>query len=84
MAMTRRRFLSLAGALGLVGCAQTKELIGRGDDGPFSVATVGDTHVVDLRSVSIVQRAVRRINDDTRVALTVALGDMATNGALLT
>lgn len=82
MAMTRRRFLATTGALGVAGCARTKELIGKGDDDAFSIATVGDTHVVDLRSTSIVQRAVAQINADGRVALTVAVGDMATDGKL--
>ena len=82
MAMTRRRFLATTGALGVAGCARTKELIGKGDDGAFSIATVGDTHVLDLRSTSIVQRAVSQINADGRVVLTVAVGDMATDGKL--
>ncbi|MEA3365505.1 MAG: metallophosphoesterase, partial [Candidatus Hydrogenedentes bacterium] len=89
MRFTRRQFLGLSVGLGLASCAKVKKVVpdvnlsrlkpsfGGGD---FTFAAINDVHVLDAKSVGIVNEAVRRINADDRVQFTVVLGDIATDG----
>lgn len=89
MKFTRRQFLGLSAALGFASCAKVKKVVpdvnlsrlkpsfGGGD---FTFATINDVHVLDAKSVGIVNEAVRSINADDRVQFTVVLGDIATDG----
>lgn len=85
MRFTRRRFIGLAGALGLASCARVKEMTPEfgvfKERGPLTFAAINDVHVLDMRSTSIVNHAVQQINADDRVQFTVILGDIATDGA---
>ena len=83
MNMTRRQFLTTLGALGLSACSHIRvPLISSGDKGPFTVATLGDLHVLDARSTSLLNYAVARINETRNVRFTAILGDVTTSGKL--
>jgi len=82
MRLNRRQFIGLLGALGLTRCARTKPFLGSRDARDTTFAAINDLHVLDMRSTSIVNRAVHQINDDERIAFTVVLGDIATDGKL--
>jgi predicted phosphodiesterase len=89
MKFSRRQFLGLASALGLASCAKVKKAVpdvnlrrltpsfGGGD---FTFAAINDVHVLDAKSIGIVNEAVKSINADERVEFTVVLGDIATDG----
>jgi len=85
MGLTRRRFLTVMGALGLSSCASKHvarltphlPLI---NDGPVTFAAINDTHVLDAKSVAIVNRAVASINANKAIRFTMVLGDVATDG----
>lgn len=99
MRFSRRQFLGLIGSAslaGLTGCAKTRELASRtreavsnvsmptlGNSGTFTFATIGDLHVTDARSTSIVNRAAAMINENKDIQFTVVLGDLATDGKLV-
>ncbi|HOF40420.1 MAG TPA: metallophosphoesterase [Candidatus Hydrogenedentes bacterium] len=89
MKFTRRQFLGFASAFGLASCAKAKRAVPDlnltrfvpsfgGDE--FTFATLNDLHVLDAKSVGIVNQAVNSINADRRVQFTIVLGDMATDG----
>ncbi len=80
MELTRRNFLGLAGALGLAGCAGRRRLGLGGSPGRLTFAAINDVHLLDARSTTIVNRAVKGINANPDVAFTVLLGDIATSG----
>jgi 3',5'-cyclic AMP phosphodiesterase CpdA len=97
MKFSRRQFIGMMGAASLAGCARTKDLyqstkqavsnvkvpkIG-GGSGPFTFATIGDLHILDARSTSIVNRAANMINDMEDVQFTAVLGDLASDGELV-
>ncbi|MBN2311581.1 MAG: metallophosphoesterase [Candidatus Hydrogenedentes bacterium] len=82
MQLSRRQFIGLVGALGLGGCAQTRQRIGLGSAKRLTFAAINDVHVLDARSAAIVHRAVQSINANADVAFTVILGDIATAGRL--
>jgi len=87
MPFTRRQFLGLVGLAGLSSCARNpvariKPHIPLMDDRPVAFAAINDTHVLDARSVAIVNRAVASINANPDVRFTVVLGDLATDGLL--
>ncbi|MFO7975896.1 MAG: metallophosphoesterase [Candidatus Hydrogenedentota bacterium] len=89
MKFTRREFLGFSAALGLASCAKMKKVVPdvnlsrlkpRFGGGDFTFATINDVHVLDAKSVGIVNEAVKSINGDERVQFTVVLGDIATDG----
>ncbi len=80
MKLTRREFITILGAAGLAGCAHVP-VVGKEKD-TFTFAAINDTHVLDLRSTDIVQRAVQQINEDERISAILVLGDLATSGKL--
>lgn len=88
MKLTRRHFLGLTAGLGLSGCAATDQIaritphipIPFTDDTPLAFATINDTHLLDAKSMGIVNRAVADINAHEEVRFTVVLGDVATDG----
>jgi len=82
MKLTRRNFLGLVGAFGLGGCAGRRRLGLGGSPGRLTFAAINDVHVLDTRSTTIVNRAVKGINANPDVAFTVVLGDVATDGKL--
>ncbi|MCX5758820.1 MAG: metallophosphoesterase [Candidatus Hydrogenedentes bacterium] len=83
MKLTRREFIGLVGALGLSSCASTHiPLIGGGDKGPFKVAAMNDLHVVDARSMTLINKAVARIGETKDVRLAVVIGDLSTSAKL--
>ena len=76
MQISRRQFIGLVGALGLGGCARTRELTQQIDPrrpGRLTFAAINDVHVLDVRSTAIVGRAVHSINATPDVAFTVIL-----------
>ncbi len=93
MAFTRRQFFGMFGMLGLSSCARVgldkvdmsklkpdismPRLPRFGEGKPYSFVTINDTHLVDARSVAIVNRAVNQINEIEDLAFVVALGDIA-------
>ena len=90
MKLSRRQVIGLSAAgIGLAGCETLglSELpkpsmpFGGGPEGPFTFATVGDLHVLDAKSVGIVNRAVMSINENPSVHFTTVLGDLGTDGA---
>ena len=96
MRFSRRQFIGLIGALGVSGCGTVRDqasIVGQklksipgnvlpNSSDTFTFATINDTHVTDMRSTSIVGRAVAGIKADERVLFTVILGDIATDGRL--
>lgn len=90
MRLSRRQFVGVSALAALSGCARVKQSrIGQlapefefGGDGIAKVATIGDLHIVDSRSVGIVGRAVNRINNDPDIDFVVVLGDLTDNGTL--
>ncbi len=85
MGLTRRHFMTILGAMGLSSCAgrtvtRLTPHIPFVGDGPISFAAINDTHVLDAKSVGIVNRAVASINADQDIRFTVVLGDVATGG----
>ncbi len=96
MQFSRRQFIGLIGAAGVAGCARTKEVFQStkqavssvkipsvGGSGPFTFAAVGDLHILDARSTSIVNRAADMINEMDNVQFTAVLGDLASDGELV-
>jgi len=75
---SRRKFLGLAGALGLGCCAWGADE--KGASKSFSVAAINDIHVVDAASVALLDRAVETINGLPDIRLTVILGDITADG----
>ena len=82
MQLTRRQFLGLIGALGASPSALAGLNLGGKKGKAFTVAAINDTHVLDARSMGIVNRAVNHINANADVCLTLVLGDLATDGKL--
>jgi len=56
--------------------------LGFGKKGPFAFATLGDLHLTDARSTSVVARAIQQIKADDRIAFAVVLGDLASSGRI--
>ncbi len=83
MHLSRRQFLGLLGALGLSSCKHMQvPLVGGGDKGPFTIATMGDLHLLDARSSAIVTHAVDQINETRDVRFAVVIGDLTTSAKL--
>ncbi len=90
MRLSRRQFVGLIGAAGLSGCARlgldkvadkVKSVdIMPGSPGKVTFAAIGDIHVLDARSTSIVNKAMATINANADVRFTVMCGDLATDG----
>ncbi len=81
----RRAFLGMAAGMGLASCARMnpKKLIG--DDGgtpALVIAAIGDSHITDAASASLLNVAVSSINANREVDLSIVLGDMANDGTL--
>lgn len=74
---TRRQFLALCAA----GVCGARCALGQEESTAFTFATINDCHIKDASSVAILDRAVARINTDTRVKTVIVLGDTATAGA---
>jgi len=96
MQFSRRQFLGFMGVAGLAGCAKTKDAFRStkkavsnvkvpsiGGSGPFAFATIGDLHILDARSTSIVNRATDMINERDDIQFTAILGDLASDGELV-
>lgn len=77
---TRRQFLTLCAA-GLCGACCTAVAQGDSKEADFTFAAINDPHIKDEPSTAIIERAVKQINADTRIGMTLVLGDMATVGA---
>ncbi len=85
MRFTRRQFMGVLGAMGAAASARAGINIwpwNRDRSRVLTVAAIGDLHLLDVRSASIVGRAVQQINADPRVCCTVVLGDIASSGQL--
>jgi len=90
MRISRRQFVGLIGVAGLSGCAKlglnkvadkVKSIdVMPGSPGKLTFAVIGDIHVLDARSTSIVNKAMASINGNTNVRFTVMCGDIATDG----
>ena len=74
--LSRRQFLGV----GVAGIWAAGRASAAGTETAFTFAAINDSHVKDLPSVEIVERAVAGINADGRVRFTVVLGDIATDG----
>ncbi|MDZ4858181.1 MAG: metallophosphoesterase [Candidatus Hydrogenedentes bacterium] len=90
MRISRRQFVGLISAAGLSGCAKlgldkvadkVKAIdVMPGAPGKLTFAVIGDIHVLDARSTSIVNKAASSINANPDVRFTVMCGDIATDG----
>lgn len=90
MRLSRRQFVGLIGVAGLSGCARlgldkVAEKVKAvdmmpGSPGRLTFAAIGDIHVLDARSVGIVNKAMGMINANPDVRFTVVCGDLATDG----
>lgn len=92
MNISRRQFLALTAALSASSCARVKQvttkiekidlnLLNTGPD-TFTIATMNDLHLLNAVSASYPARVIHQINDDSRIQLTVVLGDLATSAKL--
>lgn len=71
---SRRQFLALVAGIAL----SRRAGAATGDDQVWNIATIGDIHIADEKSVTLLNKAVANINKTPNVAFTVILGDLST------
>jgi 3',5'-cyclic AMP phosphodiesterase CpdA len=80
MNVSRRQFIGLSMGLGLscaLGMSTESFAVGKAT---IRFAAINDLHILDAKSVGIVERAVAQINEIDDIEFTVIIGDLGTSG----